>query len=238
MLRTNCTTLNIDCHNCKLKDDGMFCHLATETETELKSIRYSSTYPATATLFLENEPARGVFLLCSGKIKLSVSSSSGKRLILRIVKPGEVIGLTATMLGVPYEASAETLHPSQVAFIRREDFMRFINKYPEVYQAVIRQLNLQYNHACAQLRTVGLSSSAHEKLARLLLDWSSDGRVTAEGTQIKVPLTHEQIAECVGSTRETITRTLSEFKTKHLVMPRGATMIIPNRAALEAVSGM
>jgi len=148
-----------------------------------------------------------------------------------------MLGLTATMSGISYETSAETLHPCQVAFIRREDFLHFVGKHPEVYQAVIRQLNSQYNHACEQLRTVGLSCSAHEKLARLLLHWSSEGKVTSEGTQIKVPLTHEQIAECIGSTRETITRTLGEFKNRHLVMPKGATMVIPNRAALEAICG-
>jgi CRP/FNR family cyclic AMP-dependent transcriptional regulator len=136
-----------------------------------------------------------------------------------------------------YEASAETLHPSQVAFVRQDDFSQFVAKYPEAYRAVIRQLTCQYNLACEQLRTVGLSSSAHEKLARLLLHWSSEGKETAEGRQIKVPLTHEQIAECVGSTRETITRTLSEFKSRHLVMLKGTHIIIPNPAALQAISG-
>lgn len=236
----NLTRSNISqaCQNCRLKENGFFCHLSAEATKEFEAIRYSSTYPAATMLFLENEATRGVFLLCSGQVKLSVSSSSGKTLILRIAKPGELLGLTATMSGVAYEASAESLYPSQVAFIRREDFLRFVSKHPEVYQAVIRQLNSQYNYACEQLRTVGLSCSAHEKLARLLLHWSGEGKETSEGTQIKVPLTHEQIAECIGSTRETITRTLSEFKSRHLVMPKGATMIIPNRAALQAISGI
>jgi CRP/FNR family cyclic AMP-dependent transcriptional regulator len=227
-----------NCQSCKLKENGgFFCHVSPAATKEFESIRYSSVYPAAAMLFLENEASSGVFMLCSGEVKLSVSSSTGKTLILRIAKPGEILGLTATMSGVPYEASAETLRPCQIVFIRRDDFSRFVSKYPEVYQAVIRQLNSQYNHACEQLRTVGLSCSAHEKLARLLLHWSSEGKPTNEGTQIKVPLTHEQIAECVGSTRETITRTLSEFKHKRLIEIKGATMLIPSRAALEAMSG-
>ena len=122
------------------------------------------------------------------------------------------------MSGIPYEVSAETLYPSQVSFIRREDFISFIGRFPEAYQAVIRQLNSQYASACEQLRTVGLSTNAHEKIARLFLHWSSDERQTSQQARIKMPLTHEQIAECVGSTRETVTRTLSEFKSKHLVM--------------------
>lgn len=192
-------------------------------------------YPAGSLLFQENEPARGIFLLCSGQIKLSVSSSGGKTLTLRIAKPGEILGLTASMSGSAYEASAETLHPCQVAFVRRDDFSRFISRHPEINSAVIRQLTAQYNHACEQLRTVGLASSAHEKLARLLLQWSSEGKQTPEGTQTKVVLTHEQIAECIGTTRETITRTLSEFRSRHLITIKGATLMIPDREALKAV---
>jgi CRP/FNR family transcriptional regulator len=220
-----------------MKGEGFLCHLALTATMEFESIKYSSTYPGAAMLFIENEPARGVFLLCSGQVKLSVSTSGGKTLILRIAKPGDILGLTATMSDSPYEVSAETLYPCQVTFIRRDDFLHFVSKHPEVYQVVIKKLSSQYSHACEQLRTMGLTSSAHEKLARLLLHWSSEGKQTDEGRQIKVPLTHEQIAECVGSTRETVTRTLSEFKSRHLVLLKGATMIIPNPAALEAISG-
>jgi CRP/FNR family transcriptional regulator len=223
------------CESCKLKENGFLCHLSPIAAREFESIKSQSLYPEGAMLFLENEPAEGIFLLCSGKIKLSVSSRGGKRLILQFAGPGEILGLSASMSGLAYEVSAEALHPSKVAFIRREDFLRFVHRFPEVYQAVTRQLNDQYARACEQLRTVALSTSAHEKVARLFLDWSSEE--ASESPQIKVALTHEQIAECVGSTRETITRTLSEFKHKHLVTLKGATVTIPSRAALQAVCG-
>lgn len=237
METTKKPALRNNCKECTVKGDGFFCNLSPSATAEVEAIRYTSTYPAGSLLFQENEPSRGIFLLCSGQIKLSVSSSVGKTLTLRIAKPGEIVGLTASMSGTSYEASAETLHPCQIAFIRRDDFSRFISRHPEVYGAVIRQLNTQYHHACEQLRTVGLASSAHEKLARLLLQWSSEGKQTPEGTQTKVSLTHEQIAECIGTTRETITRTLSEFKSKHLVTIKGATYMIPDREALKAVCG-
>jgi len=76
------------------------------------------------------------------------------------------------MSGIPYEVTAETLHPCQVAYVRRDDFLQFVGKYPEVYQGVVRQLSTLYSGACEQLRTVGLSASAPEKLARILLEWS------------------------------------------------------------------
>jgi CRP/FNR family cyclic AMP-dependent transcriptional regulator len=225
MPKTSEQTPTSTCENCNLKQNGFLCHLTPAAAKEFESIKLSSHYPAGSILFMENEPARGVFLVCSGKIKLSVSSKGGKTLILQMAKPGEVIGLSASMSGV------------QVVFIRREDFLHFVHRFPEAYEAVIRQLNLQYGRACEQLRTIGLSTTAHEKLARLFLHWSSDEKQAKEASQIRVPLTHEQIAACLGSTRETVTRTLSDFKHKHLVTLRGATVMIPDRSALMAISG-
>jgi CRP/FNR family transcriptional regulator len=226
-----------DCDTCKLNKDGLFCNLSFAAAKEFAAIKYSSDYPMGSVLFTEHGDPRGIFILCSGQVKLSVSSSGGKTLIMRIAKPGDILGLTARMSGIPYEANAETLHPCRATFIRRSDLLRFLTTYPEAYQAIVGQLSSQYTSACQQLRTIGLSTSAHEKLARLLLHWSSEGRVTQEGAQFKMPLTHEQIAECVGSTRETATRTLGDFREKHLLTIKGATMMIPNRAALEAAVG-
>jgi CRP/FNR family cyclic AMP-dependent transcriptional regulator len=228
---------NLACESCRLRDEGFLCHLTPGAARDFESIKSSSFYPAGSNLFLENEPAKGIYLICSGKVKLSVSSRGGKTLILQLAGPGEILGLSASMSGIPYEVSAETLHPSKVVFISREDFLQFVKRFPEVYRAVTRQLNVQYARACEQLRTVGLSTSATEKVARLFLDWSSEEPRTSECAKIKVALTHEQIAECVGSTRETITRTLSEFKNKHLVTFKGTTVTIPSRSALLAVCG-
>ncbi len=225
------------CETCSQKDSGLFCSLTPAAAKEFESMKFISNYPAGSVLFLENDASRGVFLVCSGKVKLSVSSRGGRSLILQIARPGEMIGLSASISGLPYEVSAETLHPSQIAFIRREDFVRFASRFPEVFQAVARQVNSQYANACQQLRTVGLSTNADEKLAQWFLHWSTDEKQTSPTAPIKMPLTHEQIAECIGSTRETVTRTLSEFKSKRLVTVRGATVMIPNRAALQAVGG-
>jgi CRP/FNR family cyclic AMP-dependent transcriptional regulator len=96
---------------------------------------------------------------------------------------------------------------------------------------------VSHSGACEQLRTVGLSASAPEKLARVLLEWSADPKDAQRSGQIKLPLTHEEIAEFIGTTRETVTRTLSEFKNRQLVSLQGSTLIISNRPALETISG-
>jgi CRP/FNR family transcriptional regulator, cyclic AMP receptor protein len=226
-----------DCHGCTLKHQAFFCNLTQAAQHDFDAIKTTSTYPGGSVLFLEKDPFRGVYLLCSGKIKLTISSSGGKTLILRLARPGEVLGLMAAISGTPYEATAETMEPCQLTFIRSDDFSRFIHKYPEVYSAMLRQMSAQYFGTCQQIRNIALSATSRQKLARLLLDWSVDGKETSEGTRISVPLTHEQIAECVGSTRETITRILGDFKNRHLVSLRGATIVIPDRSALAAIGG-
>jgi CRP/FNR family transcriptional regulator, cyclic AMP receptor protein len=227
--------LSENCQSCKVRANGFFCQLTALALKDFNAVKSPATYPAGALLFMEKQDPRGVFVLCAGQVKLSISSSTGKTLILRIAKPGEILGLMAAMSDSPYEVTAETVHPCQVAYVRRDDFLRFVARHPEAYQGVVKQLSTLYNGACEQLRTVGLSASAPEKLARLLLDWSVETKNTKHGTPIKLPLTHEEIAEFIGTTRETVTRTLSEFKSRQLVTLDGSTLMISNRPALEAI---
>jgi len=198
------------------------------------AIAYSSVYPEKSVLFLEKTDPRGVSVLCEGDVKLSISSSGGKTLIVRIAKPGEVLGLTAVVGGTQYEVTAETLRPCHVAFIRRDDFLRFVAQHPEAYQGIVKQLTSSYDGACEQLRTVGLSASVPQRLGRLLLDWSQGAAEAKAGRQIKLPLTHEEIGECIGSSRESVTRTFSELTNRHLLSRKGSTVTIPDRTALES----
>ena len=226
--------LNDGCKTCKLRSASFFCQLSPAALKDFDAIKTTAAYPKGALLFMERQDARRAFVLCEGEVKLSISSIEGKTLIMRVAKAGEILGLMAAMSGGAYEVTAETIRPCQVAFVRREDFQRFVATHPEAAQGVARQMTMQYQAACEQLRTVGLSASAQEKLARLLLSWSAGMEQTKDGTRIKIPLTHEEIAEFIGTTRETVTRTLSDFKVRHLVAIQGSTMMIPSRAALES----
>jgi CRP/FNR family transcriptional regulator len=110
--------------------------------------------------------------------------------------------------------------------------LRFLAKHPEAYPVIAGQLGSHYQVACEQLRTLGLTASAPEKLAKLLLDFGLTARQTKEDTCVNLPLTHEEIAEFIGTTRETVTRTLGEFKNHHLIEMRGSTLVIANREPL------
>jgi CRP/FNR family transcriptional regulator, cyclic AMP receptor protein len=226
-----------NCQTCKLGKAGFFCQLQSVTLKDFDLAKASSVYPESAILFMEKQAPRGVFVLCEGQVKLSISSSESKTLILRIAKPGEVLGLSAVVNGTPYEVTAETLRRSQIAFVRRDDFLRLMAQHPDVYQNVVKQMASSYEEACEQLRTVGLCASVPERLAKVLLEWSQGAEQTKTGARITMPLTQEEIGEFIGSSRETITRTFTDFKNRHLVAVKGSTLTIPNRAALQEVAG-
>jgi len=214
-----------------------FRRLPAEALRDLMSLEHPSSYPSDVMLYSEKDPAPGVFVLLEGEVKLSINSSDGRRLILRIAKKGEILGLDSVISGEPSEITAETLYPCRIAAISRQNFLAFMMRHPQAYRIVTEELGRQIGMACAQLRSVALSSSAPEKLARLLLDFSREGQVTATGIRIRFSLTHEEIGEFIGASRETVTRTLSVFKTRRLVDFHGSTLTIPNRTALASYAG-
>jgi CRP/FNR family transcriptional regulator len=220
--------------SCKARLGGFLRHLSPAAMKDFDTAKCVAAYPTGGFLFFEGQEARGVFLLCAGDVKLSISSNEGKTLILRIAKPGEILGLMPTMTGTPYEVTARVLYPCTVDFVNRNDFLRFVAKHPQIYGNVVKELGSQYQAACQQLRMLALTSSVNERLAQLLLHWSASGMETTRGVQVKMPLTHEEIAGFIGVSRETVTRTLSEFRNRRLVALHGSTLMIPSRAALQS----
>ncbi len=211
-----------------------FSKLSPEALRDLSSLEHPSSYAANVILFSEKEPARGIFVVLEGEVKLSINSTEGKRLSLSIARKGDILGLSSALTGSPYEVTAETLYPARIAPIGRQEFLKYLMTHPEVYQALMEELSRQYSMACEQLRTVGLASTAPEKLARLLLEWSEHGQTTECGTRVRFSLTHEEIGEFIGASRETVTRTLTVFKHRRLVTFSGSMLTIPSRVALES----
>jgi len=224
-----------NCLSCPHREERLFCNLPEQTVKALSAITSSASYPKGATLFVEGQPARGVFILCSGRVKLSTSSADGKTLILRISEPGEVLGLPATVTGTCYELTADVVEPAQANFIARNDFLGFLKDNGEAALRVAQQLGETYHAAIAEMRTIGLSHSAGEKLARFLLEWAANYPEEKGQIRLKLTLTHEEIAQMIGSSRETVTRLLADFRRKQLLQVMGSTLIIKNKAALESI---
>lgn len=225
------------CLSCPHREDRLFCNLPFAAVQALSAITSPAVYPKGATLFVEGQSARGVFVLCSGRVKLSTSSADGRTLILRISESGEVLGLPATVTGKPYELTAEVIEPTQANFIAREDFLRFLREHGEAALRVAQQLGETYHSAVAEMRSIGLARSAGEKLARFLLELSTNPDQTTSETKVTLTLTHEEIAQIIGASRETVTRLFTHFKKKQFVQVRGSTVIIKNKSALQELAG-
>lgn len=230
--------LRTDCQVGMLRPDGFLHGLSAGAIKALDGIKFTNTYPKGAMLFAEQEAPRGAFILCKGRVKLSMTSSEGKSVILRVADPGEVLGLHAVVSDQPYHASAETLEPCEVAFVRREDFIRFLRENPEASLRAAQQLSQQYHVACEQVRSIGLAHSAVGKLAGFLLLWATKGQATDHGTRVLLTLSHEEIGQMIGLSRETVTRTMGDLRRRQLVASKGATLVIQNKTALEQFAEM
>ena len=167
---------------------------------------------------------------------MSNCSFDGKVLITRISEAGELLGLSSTISNKPYMVTAETLVPCQIDYIKREDFLRFLAENNTACIRVAEHLSNNYHSAYEQVRSLGLSHSTGEKLAKLILEWCArSGKQSERGISLKLTLTHEEIAQLIGASRETVTRLLGDFKAQEVIYLKGSTLIIRDKGALEAM---
>jgi len=223
------------CATCTLRGQRAFCALSSSTLASLDKLRYTTTYPRGAVLFVEGQAPRGLFVLCQGRVKLSVCADDGKTLILRIAEAGEVLGLGAAISGKPYEATAGTQEPCQVNFIRREGLARLMREHSELALRVAENLSETYSTMCREVRALLLSRSAAKRLANLLIELVVKSGNARHADRTTLALTHEEIAQMIGTSRETVTRLFVDFKKKQLIQQNGSTVIIRNRPVLETL---
>jgi CRP/FNR family transcriptional regulator len=153
------------CFDCALRPDRTFCDLPADALQAFDAIKIAGLYPRGAILFEETRPPRGVFLLCDGRAKLSVSSPHGKRLTLRIAGPGEILGLSAALTGTPYEVTAELIDNCQVAFVKRRDLLHFLRQHREACLQVVHLLSSDLHTAYERVRAVGLARTRRPRIS-------------------------------------------------------------------------
>jgi CRP/FNR family cyclic AMP-dependent transcriptional regulator len=221
------------CLTCPLVKERIFCDLPKSVLAEFDEISSASNFPRDAVLFVEGQEPRGVFVICNGRVKLSTSSSGGKSIIVRVVEPGEVVGLPGTISGKPHELTAEALEPVQANFIPREAFLQFLRQRGEAAVKIAEILCRIYQATLSEVRYLGLSASTAEKLARFLLDLPAHPAQENGQVRATLRLTHKEIAEMIGASRETVTRLFASFRRDRLLEVRGSILIISNKAGLE-----
>jgi len=225
-----------NCADCSLTRPGFFCGFSQAGRLALDQVSHKSILPAGAILFVEGQDPRGMFILCSGRVNLSTTSREGKILILKTAEAGEALGLSASISGVGYEATAETATPCQLNFVDRKHLLELISSQNEVGVHASQCLSREFQTAYRDIHDLVLTRTSAGKLAKLLLAQSPTHDEDASELRIASSMTHEEMAQRIGASRETVTRLLTDLKKRQLIRLEGATMVIPNRTALRALA--
>lgn len=224
------------CMACRLRSDGFFCALPLSSLRILEEIKFSNLLPKGSILFLSGERAAGVHLLCEGRVKLSMPTEQGRNILVKVAGPGEALGVHSCIQRLPHELSAETLQPCQVAFLKRMDFLRLLQRGANVCWRTAQVLSRASFKAHEMARAVGLRHSACERIARLLLELANTGQHGGAAAPTDVALTGREIAECMGMSRVTVRRTLAAFRQRQVASLDGQSLAIHDRAALERIA--
>lgn len=228
-----------NCSTCHWRTERFFCAVTEDALAAFDRLAFTNVAPQHSVLFSEGESPRGIYVVCHGAVKLSMASGDGKTLIVHVAHPGECLGLSSVISGHEYHTTAETLEPTQVKFVKREDFLHFLEQFPQTYRNASMQLAQQAESENDQIRSIGLSHSAAEKLAHLLLTWCLEtGRTGDDGIRVQVLMTHQDISQLIGTSRETVTRLLKDFRDQQIISMKGSTLIVRDRTALEAMVSM
>ncbi len=223
-----------NCLTCRYRGERFFCNLEPDALQAFDRITFTSVYPAGSILYAEGQSPRGVFMICRGRAKMTTTSSAGKTLITRVAEEGEVLGLSSALANKPHKATAETIEPCQINFVKKDDFDRFLKEHGDACFRAARQLSEECESSDDHVRALGLSHSAAEKLAHLLITWCDEnGKTTDDGCRLKMMMTHQEISQMIGTSRETVTRLFGEFKEKKILSIKGSTLLIQDRDALE-----
>lgn len=203
----------------------------------LNRMKVIKTYSRGSVLFAEGQEPGAIYFLSEGRAKISIGSAEGKTLVLRIAQPGDLLGVNAALTDEPYNATAETIDRCRVEVISRQDLLKMLERDKTACFNMARALGQTLNKTLEHSRLLLLSPSVTEKLARLLVHWCDEvGQTTPQGIQINSGLTHEEIAQMICTSRETVTRVLSEFKRRNIVSLVNGTIMVRNRKALETVA--
>lgn len=208
--------------------------ISSEVVSRLSAFAIPLRHPKGTVLFAEGQPSCGVFILYSGRVKLFTSSADGKTFILKFADPGEILGLAGGLSGQPYETWAVAIQPTQTGFVERRHLVRLMRHHSELAVQVAMQLGESYCSAIAGVGVMAHSRPASQRLATFLLDWCKSNRPFYDEAGARLTLTHEEIGQVIGTSRETVTRLLSGFKKKGLIQWRGCNLVLTDRAALES----
>jgi CRP/FNR family transcriptional regulator len=207
------------CAACGNRRPGWFCSLGSAVLADLETLTGTVSLAAQAPLFTQGEDARCLYLICSGYLKLTVGEHKDRQMIVRVAGPGSMLGLYAVLSHGVYEVSAETLTATVLRPVERESFTGFLRSHKEAQMRAVQCICQEYRFALQDACRIALAETVGSRLGRLLFELAHQIGEHLEGGGYRFPLllTHEEMASMASTTRETVTRTLGQFRKDGLI---------------------
>ena len=218
-----------------LKKINVFSGLSWGEMRELKRITRMVSYRKNDLIYLPGDPSNIVFLLKKGRVKISRLSEEGREATLAILEPGEIFGELEALQEVPRESMVQALEPVMVCEIKREDFDRYLHQYPEVGGKVLKWFGGRLRQIETRVSDL-VFKSASARLAHLLLDLSHSMGTQEKGCiRLQTRLTHQNLANLIGTSRETVSSLISQFVNHGLIAQANRYILILDEERLAKV---
>lgn len=224
----------LPCAICGKTQHGMFCRLTADQTERLNEAKTVYQFPRGKTIFYEGNPAFAVYCLHDGYIKLFKSSERGERHVIRLLAPGDVLGFRAVLADEDYAATAEAVTPATCCVIPKDALRELLQSSPELAFDMMSRLAIELR--ISEEHTLSLiNKSVLERLAELLLRIVPDSRA-AEPMPLVVPLQRTEMAQIIGTTPETLSRSLQQLARRKLIDVTRTQISVLDRDALKKVA--
>jgi len=219
-----------------LKSCLLFEQLSAEEISLLERNSRARTFPKGSPIYLPVDHADAVLLLARGRVKLGVYTPEGKQAILAFIEPGELFGELAVLGDSPRDEYAEAVEPSMVIMVPGAEMRRLMANHPEFALGITKLIGLRRRRVERRLKYL-LFRSSRDRLLHLLLELIEDyGRVNSDGVLIDLKLSHQDLANIIGTTRETVTIVLGDLQSEGYVKLGRRCLLISDPDRLREVA--
>ena len=220
-----------------LKHIRLFSGISPSEMQEMEKITRMEEVKKRQPLYLSGDPSRNVYLLKQGRVKIANTSPSGKEVTFEILEPGEIFGELDVLDDAPRSTSAEALDDALICVIPRKDFDQYLAMHPAVMFKLTKLIGLRLKKIQSRVEDL-VFRDVPARLAHLLSELrKTEGIVDKQGIRLKAKLTHQEMANLIGCSRETVSTTMGQFRDDGLIQMDGRTITIVNEKGLTRLLG-
>jgi len=210
----------------------LFSHLSETELSRLADVSRERSYPKNSVILFEDDPGDALYMVVAGQVKVVLIGEDGREVILSVLREGDFFGEMALLDELPRSAHVIAMQDSNLLVLRREDFQRRLQETPTIAFGLMAELSRRLRKADDKIGGLVLLD-VNGRVARLLCQMADEH----DGTTITRRVTHHTIAQMIGSSRETVSRTIRDLADRKLIDVSRKTIVIRDRRALEAASG-